>query len=62
MSTKTDIHSRIVEVLHEKGFAWDGDGYPDRWAVDIATVITDLIIDLAGTGQLLASIDQIART
>ena len=28
----------------------------------VAQLICDLLIDLAGTGQLLASIDRIART
>lgn len=30
-------------------------------AGDLAAAVTDLLIDLAGTGRLLASIDRIAR-
>lgn len=33
----------------------------DQWSQHLAQAVTDLLIDLAGTGRLLASIDRIAR-
>jgi hypothetical protein len=38
----------------------DRDG-TNTWAEHAGRVIGDMLIDLAGTGQLLASIDRIAR-
>ncbi|MFV8317163.1 hypothetical protein [Mycobacterium sp. 23] len=38
----------------------DRDG-TETWAAHLAFVISDLLIDLAGTGQLLASIDRLYR-
>lgn len=39
----------------------DRDG-TETWAQHVAFVLSDLLIDLAGTGQLLASIDRLYRT
>jgi hypothetical protein len=33
----------------------------DDWADNVAAAVVDELIDLAGTGQLLASIDRIGR-
>lgn len=42
-------------------FVGDDNNAEVFWAQHVAQVVGDLLIDLAGTGQLLASIDRIAR-
>lgn len=54
-----DLYQKLAAVLNEH--------LPDRYldSIDInklAQAVGDLMIDLAGTGQLLASIDRIARS
>jgi hypothetical protein len=66
-----DITDRIADVhrqhVYEFGFATNCScGEPGIWFWDdyvphIAAAVADLLIDLAGTGQLLAGIDRIAR-
>ncbi len=53
-----DLHRQISNALHENcsGFGWS------RYQTDeAATVVTDLIIDLAGRGELLKAIDRMYR-
>jgi hypothetical protein len=54
-------HRIAADLAHQQG-----NDLPDRYVewIDIdalATAVGDLLIDLAGTGQLLASMNRIAR-
>jgi hypothetical protein len=40
---------------------YDGDG-SETWAEHLALVLSDVIVDLAGTGELLASIATLNRS
>lgn len=43
-----------------ESFFGDDNNAEEFWAAHVGQVVGDLLIDLAGTGQLLASIDRIA--
>jgi len=72
MGKDDDLYQQIAEVVdrHEYRFGHDTNtnclcGAPGIWFWDdyrrhLAEAVGDLLIDLAGTGQLLASIDRIA--
>lgn len=64
--TTNDIYQHISQTLAAELDRQKGIDLPDRYVewIDteaLATALGDLIIDLAGTGQLLASIDRVAR-
>lgn len=50
-----------LECRCGESFTSDDENTERIWARHVGRLVGDLLIDLAGTGQLLASIDQIAR-
>ena len=61
-----DITNRIANMLRKR---YESEDYADvcahcsedAWADNVAAAVVDELIDLAGTGQLLASIDRVGR-
>jgi hypothetical protein len=71
-----DIYRQIFELLNKHHSTcghccydypadcecgWEGSEDKD-WAQHVGGLVGDLIIDLSGRGELLASIDRVART
>lgn len=69
-----DLRQQLAETIDQHHQS-DEYGYPteecrcqddkdgtNTWAEHLAHVLTDQLIDMAGTGQLLASINRIGRT
>lgn len=54
--TLRDLRATIAAAIRGSGY-----GYRYGWDEAIAVVITDLLIDLAGRGELLRAIDSMYR-
>ena len=72
MDKGADLYQQLAQIIDEHPYFFGHDtncmcGAPgilvwSDYRDHLAQLIGDLLIDLAGTGQLLASIDRIART
>ena len=71
MDESVDLYQQLAKIVDEHEYIFGHDtncpcGAPGIWFWSdyrdhMAQLIGDLLIDLAGTGQLLASIDRIAK-